>query len=253
MTVVLGGDGGDELFAGYDRYRVNSLFHQLRVPLSWLKRAPSWMPGIKLGGTLGRVTAAARHAGYDDILSTLRTPLMITLLGRTTASELLGRAYARRESCADARQDDFDRYLPMDLMRKVDTASMSVALEVRAPFLQRELVGVALSTPLKTIYAGEGRKGLLRRVARSLAPSEAIDRKKAGFGVPIGRWFREDFAGMQQLLRDTLERPDAFDGVGIEIRRQGVRELMDEHFNGRRDHGKRLYALLVLALWAQLL
>lgn len=251
VTVALGGDGGDELFAGYDRYRVNTLLYRLRAPLALARAAPDWLPGLGLGGNLGRVATAARHAGYDDILTILHTPQMHALLGHDIARPLLRRAYADRAPFADARLDDFGRYLPLDLMRKVDTASMAVALEVRAPFLDRGLVAAALATPLGAIYAGEGRKGLLRKVARTLVPPPAIDRRKAGFGIPMGRWFREDFAGLRTLLRDTLDRPGAFDAAGLSIRPAALRALMDEHFRGRRDHGQRLYTLLVTALWAR--
>jgi asparagine synthase (glutamine-hydrolysing) len=253
VTVALGGDGGDELFAGYDRHLLNRKLHGLRGPLSILRSMPRWMRGVRLGGDLGRITTAARHRGYDDILTILRTPHMHALLGSDVADAYLDASYGAWTSCADARQDDFRRYLPMNLMRKVDTAAMSVALEVRAPMLERSLVGAALSAPMDAVLAGEGPKGLLRRIARTLVPPRAIDRKKAGFGVPLGQWFRSDFAGLQSLLRDTLASPGAFDATGLEIRTSAVAQLVDEHMRGRRDHGKRLYALLVLSLWSRML
>lgn len=253
VKVALGGDGGDELFGGYDRYQLNASLHRWRGALAPLRAAPRWARGIRLGGDLGRVTTAARHAGYDDILTILRSPHLHALLGAEQGHRLLQAGYAHRATTADARHDDYERYLPMDLMRKVDTASMAVALEVRAPFLERTLVGAALAAPMQAVRAGEGPKGLLRQIARSLVPAEAIDRKKGGFGIPLGQWFREDYAGMQGLLRETLGRGDAFDRVGLEVRQAGVDTLMEEHFAGRRDHGKRLYSLLVLALWGRLL
>ncbi|MEO1129011.1 MAG: asparagine synthase (glutamine-hydrolyzing) [Planctomycetota bacterium] len=253
VTVALGGDGGDELFGGYDRYMLNRKLHRLRGPLSIMRRMPRWMRGVRLGGDLGRITTAARHGGYDDILTILRTPHMHALLGSDAAEAFMYESYGAWQSFADARQDDFRRYLPMNLMRKVDTAAMSVALEVRAPMLERSLVGAALSAPMDAVLAGEGPKGMLRQVARTLVPREAIDRKKAGFGVPLGLWFREDFAGLRSLLHDTLESPGAFDATGLDVQTSAVAQLVDEHMRGRRDHGKRLYALLVLSLWSRLL
>lgn len=251
VTVALGGDGGDELFGGYDRYRVNSLLHRLHGPLALARAIPAWLPAPRLGGNLGRVATAARHAGYDDILTIFRSPQLHALLGEDATRATLARAYADRQSFADARQDDFARYLPLDLMRKVDTAAMAVALEVRAPLLERGLIRAALSAPLSAVYAGEGRKGLLRRVARTLVPPEAIDRKKAGFGVPIGRWFRENFAGLGSLLGDALADSAGLERVGLPVRAADLLALRQEHFAGRRDHGQRLYALLVMSLWAR--
>jgi len=250
VTVALGGDGGDELFGGYNRYRVNALMHRLRGPLKAARVLPEW--AIKpLGGNLARVATAARHHGYDDILSIFRTPQLERLLGKDVVDRTLRMHYAGGPKVGgDARLDDFGLYLPCDLMRKVDTAAMSVALEVRAPLLAKELVAAALGASLADVEAGEGRKGLLRKIARSLVPAEAIDRKKMGFGVPIGTWFREDFAGLGGLLRDRLGSTEPFPGVPLEFDRRELAKLIDDHMTGRRDHAQRLFALVSLSVWA---
>jgi asparagine synthase (glutamine-hydrolysing) len=133
-------------------------------------------------------------------------------------------------------------------MRKVDTASMAVALEVRAPLLERGVVGRALRATLGEVYAGQGRKGLLRQVARQMVPAAAIDRKKMGFGVPMGRWVREDFAGLRTLLNERLSEADPWPGVGID--KAAAMKMLREHDDRTRDHGQRLYMLLVMSLWA---
>jgi asparagine synthase (glutamine-hydrolysing) len=250
VTVALGGDGGDELFGGYTRYRVNSLMHRLRGPL----RATRWLPEWSvrgLGGNLARVANAARCWGYDDILSIFRTPQLRRLLGRNGVDRVLAGQYRDRRVGGDARLDDFGMYLPCDLMRKVDTAAMAVALEVRAPMLAKELVAGALRASLGDVEAGEGRKGLLRTIARGLVPAEAIDRKKMGFGVPIGRWFRDDFAGLGGLLRDRLGSADPFPGVPLESDRAELRRIVEDHMSGRREHAQRLFALVSLSVWAE--
>jgi asparagine synthase (glutamine-hydrolysing) len=250
VTVALGGDGGDELFGGYKRYRVNSLMHRLRGPL----RATRWLPewAVRgLGGNLARVATAARCHGYDDILSIFRTPQLRRLINRRLVDQVLEEQYRGRRVGGDARLDDFGVYLPCDLMRKVDTAAMSVALEVRAPMLARELVASALRASLGDVEAGEGRKGLLRRIARGLVPPEAVDRKKMGFGVPMGRWFREDFGGLRTLLRDRLASAAPFPGVPLEFDRRALERLVDDHMSGRRDHAQRLFALVSLSVWAE--
>lgn len=249
VTVALGGDGGDELFGGYNRYRVNALMHRLRGPLKAARSLPEW--AIKpLGGNLARVATAARHHGYDDILSIFRTPQLERLLGTGMVERTLAEQYRGRNVGGDARLDDFGLYLPCDLMRKVDTAAMAVALEVRAPLLAKELVSAALRASLADVEAGEGRKGLLRKIARTLVPAEAIDRRKMGFGVPIGRWFREDFAGLGGLLRDRLGSSEPFPGVPLEFDRAELNRIIDDHMSAKRDHAQRLFALVSLSVWS---
>lgn len=250
VTVALGGDGGDELFAGYNRYRVNALMHRLRGPLRAARALPEWVMK-PLGGNLARVATATRYHGYDDILSIFRTPQLERLVGKAFVDRTLGQMYRGREVGGDARLDDFGLYLPCDLMRKVDTAAMAVALEVRAPMLEKRLVAAALRASLADVEAGEGRKGLLRRIARKLVPPEAIDRKKMGFGVPIGGWFRDDFAGLGGLLRDRLGSAEPFPGVPLEFDRAELGRIIDDHMNGKRDHAQRLFALLSLSVWAE--
>ncbi len=254
-TVALGGDGGDELFAGYDRYRANAVLHAARPWLGWCRHLPASLVRA-VSGKAGRVLASLRYHGYDDIATVFRTPELAALIGPRSAADALARQYTSRAVGADARQDDFDLYLPQDLMRKVDTAAMAVALEVRAPFLAREMVDLALSAPLAAVEADGAhrrRKGLLRAIARRLVPAPAIDRRKVGFGAPIGRWFREDFAGLGTLLRDTLDSPDPWPGLPVQPDRAVVRRLLDEHLTGRRNHPQRLYTLLVQSLWARTL
>lgn len=250
VTVALGGDGGDELFAGYNRYFAQRAMHRLRALNPALRALPAWSVRL-LHGNLARVANAARNNGYHDILTIFRTPQLRELVPSTDLDAILRDAYVPRPVTDDARHDDFAHYLPEDLMRKVDTAAMAVALEVRAPLLSRSLVDAALGAPLSAVEAGEGRKGLLRQVARRLVPAQAVDRRKQGFGVPVGRWFRTDFGGMRTLLNDRLTSTQPFGppSLGVNIHLPAVRKLLDEHAAEHHDHGQRLYMLLVLSLW----
>ncbi len=140
---------------------------------------------------------------------------------------------------------------------------MAVGLEVRAPFLARELVDAALRTPVDVLMPGGERKGLLKRVARGYLPTSVIERPKRGFAIPIGEWFRTDYGGMRQLLHDHLGAAEPFPGLGeagIEIDLGFVKRLLTEHDRaGRgggnpwagRDHSQRLYMLLVLSIWCR--
>ncbi|MCU0688825.1 MAG: asparagine synthase-related protein [Phycisphaerales bacterium] len=248
VTVALGGDGGDELFAGYQRYQAQQAMARWTM-LQPLARALPGPLARRLGGNLGRVITSLRYHGYHDLHAIFRTPQIADLLGADRAATLAS-AYSPRPVGADARHDDFAHYLPEDLMRKVDTASMAIALEVRAPLLARGLVSEALGTTLDGVFAdgaARRRKGLLRAVARSLVPAEAIDRKKQGFGVPMGRWLREDYAGLRTLLNDTLAQPDPWPGLGLS--KPAAQKLLAEHDRQGRDHGQRLWMLMVMSVF----
>lgn len=155
------------------------------------------------------------------------------------------------------RRFDLNHYLPGDLLRKTDTASMAVALEVRCPFLDRDLARAVLAMPIQQLIPGGERKGLLKQIARRHLPREVVDRPKMGFAIPIGEWFRDDDlphrgAGMRTLLLDHLNSTEPFGPIQLNPR--AVRRLIDEHMTGGfrgRDHSHRLFTLLTLSIWAR--
>ncbi len=255
VTVALGGDGGDELFGGYKRYTAARLMQSRAGLLAAAGLVPSGLFGLASKG-LQRVLTASRNFGYQDILTIHTTPqLERVLAGGERVGELrrmLAEQYGRRTVFADARQDDFDNYLPQDLMRKVDTATMAVALEVRSPLLERDVVFAALRATLAEVEAGQGRKGLLREVARKLIPAEMVDRPKQGFAIPIGRWITENFGGLRDLAEAAFgpsgHGPDLFGAV---VDRVAARAMLDEHTAGKGDYGQRLYSLMVLWVWCR--
>lgn len=164
---------------------------------------------------------------------------------------------------SDPLREDFGHYLPNDILRKSDTATMAVPIELRSPFLSNRMIGRAFATPLSVLMPNNERKGLLKQVARKYLPAEIVDRPKQGFAIPIGDWFRTDFGGMRQLLYDHLESTDPFPGLAeaqVGINMDFVRRLLREHdaagekslnpWHGR-DHSQRLYMLLVLSIWAK--
>lgn len=248
VTVALTGDAGDELFAGYNRHRVAGLLHSSHCVLGMI---PPW---LGVGGhpksalaKLGRLGEASRH-GYQELLAVFPPSLLAALVpGLTEAVAAIPHSYP-----TDAPRDDFEWYLPGDLLRKTDTAAMSVALETRAPFLARSLVDLGLSTPLDELHAG-GRKGLLRSAARLHLPGSIVDRPKMGFAIPISDWLRSDYGNFRSLLVDSALAPGAFppDLLGADLDTAFVRRLAEEHLSGVRDHGQRLYLLMVLAIWCR--
>ena len=260
VKVALAGDGGDELFGGYRRHTIAPKLNRYRsllrlIPTRLLDRRT---PGSK-GDYLARLVNAAKYGGYPELLAIFQTRDLRNLMTKSNEPH----TNVMFQKITDPLRYDFDHYLPDDLLRKTDTASMAVGLEVRAPFLARELVEAALRTPLDVLMPNRQRKGLLKQVARRYLPDHIVDRPKQGFAIPIGEWFRTDFGSMRTLLYDHLESADPFPGLadaGVNINTGFVRTMLREHdaageksinpWRGR-DHSQRLYMLLVLSIWSK--
>ena len=139
---------------------------------------------------------------------------------------------------------DIMTYLPNDLLVKVDIASMAVSLEARSPFLDHHLMEFAASLPEKFKVRGLTTKYLLKRVLRRLLPHENLDRRKMGFGVPIGHWFRGQ---MQSFLKEVLLSEKAL-RRGL-FKEELIKQLIQSHTLGQRDYSQQLWTLLMLELW----
>ncbi len=261
--VVLTGDGGDELFAGYERHMISVKGPLFRLaacaipsPLLAQQNPPSkW-------SKLARLGRAARGEGYADLTAIFDHGRLKKLLPKSTLPPCvypLDRGFRQHQ---DGALMDLDSYLPEDLLRKTDTASMAVPVEARAPLLAPELFWASRAIPFEQLTRG-GRKGLLKEVARRHLPDHIVDRPKRGFAIPIGDWFRSDYGGMRQLLHDHLGARDPFPlltSLNIEINSRFVRRMLREHdaagaeslnpWHGR-DHSQRLYLLLVLSIWSK--
>jgi asparagine synthase (glutamine-hydrolysing) len=137
-------------------------------------------------------------------------------------------------------------YLPNDLLVKVDIASMANSLEARSPFLDHKVIEFAASLPEALKMRRYETKSLLKKVAARLVPPEVIYRRKMGFGVPVGDWFRGE---MKEFVRGALLSEKAL-GRGI-IRPDEISRYVSEHTNGKRDHAFRIWTLLMLELWFQ--
>jgi asparagine synthase (glutamine-hydrolysing) len=260
VKVVLSGDGGDELFLGYDRHRVLRTFTRLgRIPKGVRAAAAKGVAADddpKSRRTrLSRLLNAAAGGGYRELVAIFPPPFD-EQLGVSFGQD--GLHYGISPMTGNwskdypwARRFDLMFYLPYDLMRKTDTASMSVALEVRAPFLAREVAELGIHATYESLMPRGERKGLLRAVARKYLPAEIVDRPKQGFAIPIGEWFRNDYGQMRQLLLDHLNAADPWPGIGVELNRKFVTQMLDEHMASKRDHSQRLYMLLVLSIWAR--
>jgi asparagine synthase (glutamine-hydrolysing) len=141
---------------------------------------------------------------------------------------------------------DIMMYLPNDLLVKVDIASMANSLEARSPFLDHKVIEFAASLPENLKMHRFQTKSLLKKVAARLVPSEVVYRRKMGFGVPVGKWFRGE---MKSFVQEILLSEKALNR-GI-VRPEALRRYVQEHTSGERDHQFQVWTLLMLELWFQ--
>lgn len=269
VTVALNGDGGDECFAGYERYAAMKLAGKYRS-----------VPGLLREGLIKQVvalypTSETRRSRVRDLkrfLDAASLPTVerymrwISVLDGEAQADLYTTdfQYEMREHKAAAfvapwfaRANgaglvdasllaDTMTYLPNDLLVKVDIASMAVSLEARSPFLDHHVIEFAASLPENLKLRGLTSKYLLKRVLAKLLPAENLQRRKMGFGVPIGHWLR---GKMQPFLRETLLSEKSL-GRGF-FQPAAVARMVELHTRGERDYAHQLWTLLMLELWFQ--
>ncbi len=261
VTVALSGDGGDELWAGYARHRVEQREMQVRGWLGSMSpvagRLASWLP-LSLKGTrslrhlaLSPAEACARKHVYGQFEHDGRRRLYSgDFAGLVAPCDPLAGFREAYRRCASA--DPLDRalyvdvktYLPDDILVKVDRMSMAVSLEAREPLLDHRLLEFAARVPSSMkLRHGRG-KHLLRRLLARRLPAAIVDRPKQGFAVPIGDWLR----GPLRPMVDDLLTSGRLGERGLFDTRQ-VARLWREHASGSHDHRHRLWSLVMLELW----
>ena len=264
VTMVLAGDGADEILAGYETYLAYD-YHRLyrRLPASLhrnvikpvVDRFPHGDGKVTFAEKLRRFLAAAdldsdmAHASWRQICD---EPLRQALLGRQDVADyrLLYRDLFAESTAKDALNRlldvDIRFYLPNDMLAKVDRMAMAHGLEARVPFLDHELVSFTTSLPAHLKRDGRRGKRILRDVMRAHLPAAIVDRRKQGFNAPVARWFRSE---LRPLLHDTL-RPARLQTLGF-LAPGPVARLLQEHDSGRWDHSHQLWGILSLALWSE--
>jgi asparagine synthase (glutamine-hydrolysing) len=261
VTVALTGDGGDEVFAGYTRFRGGLVAGALpsrvgKYVHEALRRAPE-PRGYKNPLALLRrfVEHSDRSADEQllawnsyfagrELLALVRRDFDPWSVFREQIALLEGARSAGHDRLDQILRHNLATYLLDDLLVKTDRMTMAVSLEARCPFLDTELVETAFSIP-SSIKMRFGRlKWLLREAYRDQLPVEILDRKKHGFGVPMATWWSGELRGMvdEHLIAKGARAHDWLDPSRI-------RGLVDEHRSGRRDHTQRIFLLLQLELW----
>jgi asparagine synthase (glutamine-hydrolysing) len=268
VTVALSGDGGDELFAGYQRrYGIHRLEQRLRRII----------PGPVRRGVLGPL--ARIYPRSERIPRSLRLKLVLSNLGQSferayfnDMSLLLDdekQALCTPEFLAQARHHDpiaafarnfervrdadplsrvlyvdFKTWLANDILVKVDRMSMACSLEVRAPLLDHKIIEFAASLPPRLKFRGSVSKFLLKRHVASRVPAADVHRRKQGFELPLATWLRGD---LRETAHDLLFSTRA-SGRGY-VRPEAVKQIWDAHQSGSRNQSSQLWALMVLELW----
>ena len=262
VTVALSGDGGDELFGGYDRYfRMRTICRLRSVLPGPLRRAIQHTLGFLSGYQRLSIRTIAKFQRFQTILgcesaeglyyqrlSQWQCPEMVVRGGKEPVTAVSDSHQWPGGSRFESRMMAIDAltYLPDDILVKVDRAAMGVSLETRAPFLDHRVVEFAYSLPQSLKIRGTESKWILRQVLRKYVPDTFVNRSKKGFSVPIGEWLRgplRDWA--ESLLNEQLLRQQGFFEAGP------IRSNWQEHVAGARDWTGHIWSVLMFQAWLE--
>ena len=258
LIVALGGDGGDEVFGGYDRYLATPVLQKLNPFLGLADKGLNLAGKQFLGNSrrINRIKSqlspkASLASRYSSVLSLAQTNDLVTLLNPNFQSDLAERGFIADFVEGDLSsfdrmiRSDFGAYLPGDLLAKVDLATMANSLELRSPMLDINVVEWGVSIPHSFKVSGFETKHILKDVARSLVPAKLIDRPKMGFGIPRAEWLR---TGMKEMVVDVLTDTTATQRGWFN--QNEVDKVIDDHMAGE-DRDNILWPILMLELWAR--
>lgn len=268
VKVVLSGDGGDEIFAGYDTYVAQRLatYYERWLPTALRERAlPRLMqlipPQPQKKGLVnkakrfiegGALSPALQHTRWMIFIPTVEKrqlyhPDVRHALNGAGAEASLKRFFGQnsgRDALAQQQYADIKTYLADDILAKVDRMSMAVSLEARVPLLDHRIVELALNLPPEMKLKGMETKAILRRTMAQTLPQEILERPKEGFSVPLKHWLGNELRPLMTdlLSHDSLRAHSYFNP-------DCVSRWVDEHITGRANHSHRLWALMVFELW----
>lgn len=269
VTVCLSGDGGDENFAGYRRYRFDVLENRVRsllplrisrpvfAGLAGIYPKADWLPQVFRAKTLLTNLSYSPERGYFNTMSWLKLEAKHRLYNETFRRELNGyepisvmqEHFARTrgwDALSRIQYVDIKTYLVDDILTKVDRTSMAHALEVRVPILDHQVMEYAASIPAEyKLRGGEG-KYIFKKALAALIPSEVLNRPKMGFSIPLAQWLRGD---LKQVFEERIFSKEAFLGSLFEL--GSIRRWWNQHQRGTRDYSYHLWALLILECWGK--
>jgi len=267
VKVALNGDGGDENFAGYDRYKANKLSN-------YYTKIPKFIREVVIKGLIRNLPESTKR---KDLIRRLKQFVQASSFSperrnvkwhsffddqekQDLYSEELRNRFKNFDSFnymtdvfdqSDAEEfldkilyTDIMTYLPENLLVKMDIATMANSLEARSPFLDHKLIEFTAQIPSNLKLKGFTSKYILKRALKNLLPRKILHRDKMGFGLPIGEWFRRELRSYVQAV--LLDKRCIDRGY---FKKDAIQQLLDEHISGRMDHGYRLWILLNLELW----
>jgi len=266
VTVALGGDGGDELFAGYPTYLAHKLagyygrffgiFHPLIVPLANLLpvsndnisfdfKVKKFLSGINYPDGI-RNSVWLGSFGFSENQKVLSQEVASQFSQDRLAEDIYlhEKEYPHDDQITKLQYLDLKLYFQESILVKVDRASMASSLEVRAPFLDHELMEFIMGLPSRWKLKGLTSKYILKKAMKNWLPGEVITRPKKGFGVPIAKWIKGE---LNELFKDLFS-PDRIRQEGF-LNPEYVTTLLQDHVANRRDNRKQLWTLLVWELW----
>ncbi len=266
VTVALNGDGGDESFAGYERYQAMLLAENYQRKPEIFKKIITVLAGILPDSLNSKnmLRKIKRFLEVVDLPAHERYLRWVSIFDRGLIKEIASRDFQERfsrqeplilisrylnspdtESLLDRLLlTDVNTYLPGDILAKVDIATMANSLEGRSPFLDHKVMEFAASLPAEYKLRGSVKKYILKKAIKNLVPAKNIHRGKMGFGVPVGKWFRDE---LKPLLKETL--------LSQKSLRRGyfnsavIKKMVYAHTEGKEDYVFQLWALLMLELW----
>jgi asparagine synthase (glutamine-hydrolysing) len=267
VKVVLSGDGGDEIFGGYETYvaqQIDRFYRWLPAPLrrKALPALMDWVPPQSAKKGLinktkrfvegGALSASLQHTRWmmfmnDEDKAKLYRPALKASLNGCAATSLLESNFhrvAQLDSLAQQQYVDIKTYLADDILTKVDRMTMAASIEARVPLLDHRIVEFALSLPPEMKLRRARTKLILRRAMRGRLPEMVLNKPKEGFSIPLKHWLR---GPLQPLMMDLLSA-DCVQRRGY-FEPQTVSHWVSEHLRGRANHSHRLWALMVLELW----
>lgn len=251
VKVVLSGEGSDELFAGYPKYRFARLTREVRRVPELIRRVgpdvAEWIP------PKGRRAAVALRAlgqrSEDDRVrawfASFTAAEVAALTGGTPVREPVVPAAAAPPLVRMLRYDQ-GPWLSDNLLERGDRMSMAASLELRPPFLDADVVAYARTLPPSVLLHGGSTKSVVKQVAADVLPPSIVERRKAGFPVPIGQWLR---TGLRDFAHDALTGGDAF--IADHLDRRAVQILLRRHDTGRAEEAIRIWTLLSLEVWGR--
>jgi asparagine synthase (glutamine-hydrolysing) len=267
VTVCLSGTGGDEIFGGYRRYLIENLFQHYQkypqfmrsfamniskaLPVSRKSALKEYFLLLKRFLACQETSPMLRHIGMMTCFNEEAKELLYSKghTNLTPSSDVIMQYYKKNEHLDDLSRTlyaDFHTYLPGDLLVKEDRMTMAASLEGRVPFLDHEFVEYVASIPSELKVRKFTTKHIFKEAMRPLLPSNIIDRRKHGFGVPIGEWFKKELKTYTtEVFQDrTTTQRGYFDS-------DYILSLLDEHQKGVEDYSSQLWALLTFELWCR--